>query len=359
MVLVPAATQLTGKRVVVVSDGALQYLPFSLLPSPDRIGTRPASGKTDHTQFTPLIAEHEVVNLPSVSVLAVLRQEIAGRKPPPRTVAVLADPVFDLNDTRVASAKVLQNDSGRQDAKQTAFSSQNSGEQNNSALASLESPSAETRSPTRNLTRSAVDVGLSTDGSLYLPRLLSSRREAKAILSAVPAGQGMEALDFKANRIMATSPDLAQYRIVHIATHGLLDSEHPEFSGLVLSLVDEHGKQQNGFLELQDIYNLNLPVDMVVLSACETGLGKEVDGEGLIGLTRGFMYAGSPRVVASLWKVDDAATAELMSRFYRAMVQDGLRLAAALRRAQIEMWKQERWTSPFNWAGFQMQGEWE
>jgi len=359
MVLVPAAMQLTGKRLVVVSDGALQYLPFSLLPSPDQIGNRLTAGKTDHTQFTPLIAEHEVVNLPSASVLAVLRGEIAGRKPAPKTVAVLADPVFELNDTRVASAQFRQKGSGRQDAKHTASSSQNSGEQNNSTVASLKSASPETSSPVGNLTRSAVDVGLSTDGNLHLTRLPSSRREAKAILSTVPAGQGMEALDFKASRITATGPELAQYRIVHIATHGLLDSEHPELSGLVLSLVDEHGKQQNGFLELQDIYNLNLPVDMVVLSACETGLGKEIDGEGLIGLTRGFMYAGAPRVVASLWKVDDAATAELMSRFYKAMVRDGLRPAAALRRAQVEMWKQERWASPFNWAGFQMQGEWK
>jgi CHAT domain-containing protein len=153
-------------------------------------------------------------------------------------------------------------------------------------------------------------------------------------------------------------PALSQYRIVHFATHGLLNSEHPEFSGLVFSLVNERGKAQDGFLQLQDIYNLNLSADLVVLSSCETALGKEISGEGLVGLTRGFMYAGATRVVASLWNVSDAATARLMADFYRAMEHDGLRPAAALRSAQIQMWKQKRWSSPYFWAAFQIQGEW-
>jgi len=97
----------------------------------------------------------------------------------------------------------------------------------------------------------------------------------------------------------------------------------------------------------------------VVLSACETGLGKEISGEGLIGLTRGFMYAGASRVVASLWKVSDVATAELMTDFYRAMEKDNLPPAAALRAAQIAMWKQRRWHQPYYWAAFQIQGEWK
>jgi CHAT domain-containing protein len=165
----------------------------------------------------------------------------------------------------------------------------------------------------------------------------------------------MAALDFKASRATATGGELAHYRIVHFATHGLLDSEHPQLSGLVLSLVDEHGEPQDGFLELQDIYNLDLPVDLVVLSACKTALGKEVDGEGLVGLTRGFMYAGARSVVASLWNVVDSATAELMTRFYRAL-RDPVGPASALRQAQIEMRKQR--ADPYYWAAFQMQGEW-
>ncbi len=151
---------------------------------------------------------------------------------------------------------------------------------------------------------------------------------------------------------------MSQYRIIHFATHGLLNSEHPELSGIVLSLVNENGQPVNGFLRLNEIYNLNLSADLVVLSACQTALGKEVKGEGLIGLTRGFMYAGSPRVVASLWKVDDVATAELMKLFYQKMLREQMRPAAALRAAKVEMWQQKRWNAPFYWAAFEIQGEW-
>ena len=130
-------------------------------------------------------------------------------------------------------------------------------------------------------------------------------------------------------------------------------------SALVFSMVDKHGQAQNGLLSLEDIYNLNLPVNLVVLSACETGLGKEIHGEGLIGLTRGFMYAGASRVVASLWNVADVGTAELMAEFYREMEREGKTPAAALRGAQISLWKQRRWHSPYYWAAFQIQGEWK
>jgi CHAT domain-containing protein len=153
------------------------------------------------------------------------------------------------------------------------------------------------------------------------------------------------------------SPEVGQYRIVHFATHGLLNNEHPELSGVVLSLVDQAGNPQDGFLRLHDIYNMKLPADLVVLSACNTGLGKDVRGEGLIGLTRGFMYAGASGVMSSLWKVDDEATAELMKIFYSAMLNDGLAPAAALRQAQLTLRKQKRWHSPYYWASFVLQGE--
>ena len=169
----------------------------------------------------------------------------------------------------------------------------------------------------------------------------------------------MKALDFDASRSLATSPALAQYRTIHFATHALLDNKHPELSGIVLTLVDRQGNPQGGFLSLQDIYNLNLPVDLVVLSACDTGLGKEIGGEGLVGLTRGFMYAGAPRVVASLWKVDDLATAELMARFYDAMEKQAMTPAAALRQAQLEISQQKRWADPYYWAGFVIEGDWK
>jgi LPXTG-motif cell wall-anchored protein len=127
----------------------------------------------------------------------------------------------------------------------------------------------------------------------------------------------------------------------------------------VLSLFDRQGNSQNGFLRLNDIYNLKLSADLVVLSACSSGLGKDVKGEGLIGLTRGFMYAGAAGVVASLWKVDDEATAELMKHFYEAMFKRGMSPAAALRDAQLALAKQPRWQSPYYWAGFVIQGQYD
>lgn len=320
----------TVKRLVIVSDGALQYIPFGVLPAPEFSGVAPDSAKS-----TSLIDKYEIINLPSASILTVLGHEKPGISTSAKVVAVLADPVFDAADQRISRA-----------AK--GHTSKAWG--HTASVFSL--GSAEGR-----LTRSASDVGLAKD-TLQLARLPFSRQEADSIVAMSPAGSSLEALDFKASRATATSPELSEYRIVHFATHGLLDSEHPEFSGLVFSLVDPSGRPQNGFLELQDIYNLKLHADLVVLSACETGLGKEIKGEGLVGLTRGFMYAGAPRVVASLWKVDDVATAELMAQFYKYVLQQKLSPAAALRAAQLDISHQRRWADPYYWAGFTIQGEW-
>jgi CHAT domain-containing protein/Tfp pilus assembly protein PilF len=320
MVVGPVVPLLSGKRLVIVGDGALQYIPFSALPTPGR-----------RTNAVPLIVEHEIINLPSASVLAELRRQRVGRRKAPNVVAMLADPVFDSKDERIkAGAQTLPPSSLR------PFSQQRT-----------------------DLTRSAKDLGLTRDGNPYLSRLLYTRNEADAVLAVTPPGKGMLALDFEASRTVATSPALAKYRIVHFATHGILNNKHPELSGLVLSLVNKEGRAQDGFLKLQDIYNLKLPVDLVVLSGCQTGLGEQVNGEGLISLTRGFMYAGATRVVASLWSVSDMATASLMADFYKAMEHDGMRPAAALRTAQIQMWKQRQWSAPYYWAAFQIQGEWQ
>ena len=178
------------------------------------------------------------------------------------------------------------------------------------------------------------------------------------ILAFVPEADSFKATGFAATRAAALNPALSQYRYLHFATHGLIDSERPGLSSLVLSLVDEAGKPQDGFLRAHEIYNLKFPAELVVLSACQTGLGKEVKGEGLMGLTRGFMYAGAARVVVSLWSVNDKATSELMTIFYRQMLKENQRPAAALRAAQIEMWKQKQWQAPYYWAAFVLQGEW-
>jgi CHAT domain-containing protein len=177
-------------------------------------------------------------------------------------------------------------------------------------------------------------------------------------MALVPGGRGTRAVDFSASRQTMLSAPWGRARIVHIATHGLLDAERPELSGLVLSLVDQEGRPQDGFLRLHEVYNLDWSADLVVLSACQTALGKEIKGEGLVGLTRGFMYGGAPRVVASLWNVNDSATAQLMKRFYAGLLGQKLSPAAALRAAQVEMWRRQPARSPYFWAPFVLQGEW-
>lgn len=304
MLLGPVEGLLAGQPLLVVGDGALQYLPFGALPVP----TPPAAAGR-----APLIARHEVVSLPSASALAVLRRELAGRSPAPKTLAVLADPVFRPEDSRVI----------------------------------------------RNARRGIPgDLRAGEIDPRQLPRLFFSRREAEAIAKLVPEAQRFTATGFAATRSVATGGKLASYRMIHFATHGLIDSRRPELSSLVLSLVNEQGEPQNGFLRLHDIYNLELQADLVVLSACQTALGQEIRGEGLVGLTRGFMYAGAARVLASLWSVDDRATSVLMERFYGHMISGGMSPAAALREAQVEMSRDPRWRSPYYWAGFSLQGEW-
>src|SRR5262249_42644834 len=352
MLLGPISAQLQqewkGKRLAIVASGALEYVPFAVLPAPEterqgdgateRQGDRATRRQGDReTSSRPvaLIAEHEIVNLPSASALALIRKEGAGRRMPTKTLAALADPVFEASDPRLAATRKKAS--------------------SNSLIASVRSTeSAPFPSPlTSELARSARSFH--RDG---FSRLIFSNEEAEFITGLAPKGSTLKATGFEASRQLAASGELGKYRIVHFATHGLINSEHPELSGLVLSLVDENGKPQDGFLRMSEIFNLEMPADLVVLSACQTALGKEVKGEGLVGLTRGFMHAGAQRVVASLWQVDDLATAELMKRFYSGMLKENLRPAAALREAQIEMSGSSRWSSPYYWAGFVIQGEW-
>ncbi|MCY7375715.1 MAG: CHAT domain-containing protein [Pyrinomonadaceae bacterium] len=323
IILAPAAAFLTNKRLLIVADGALQYVPFSSLESP---GSRKAKDQKPKTKNRFLIESNEIVNLPSVSVLAVLRKETQNRKLPAKTLAVLADPVFDEADERMPAVI------GKNKSK------------------------TEYITVSKKQTRNGGDFA--TRNGLNLPRLPFTRREADSITAFVPPNQRKKFFDFAANRQTAMSSELADYRFVHFATHGFINNENPELSGIVLSLFDENGKEQDGFLRVGDIYNLKLPVETVVLSGCKTGLGKEIKGEGLVGLTRGFMYAGARRVAVSLWDVNDEATAELMGKFYRKML-DGEKLspAAALRGAQIEMIKDKRWQNPYFWSVFTLQGE--
>jgi CHAT domain-containing protein len=314
MLLGSVASRIKGKRLLIVGEGVLQYLPFAALPEP---------GAGEKGKASPLIANHEIVTAPSASVMAVLRQETAGRKQAEKALLVLADPVFTADDARVVQ----------------------------------QGTTVATASVTQAVTTDALKPSDDLGGQEFL-RLRFSRHEAQEIARLTPPALTRVALDFDASRETVLSTDLGQYRIVHLATHSLLDNQRPELSGVVLSLVDRSGRPQNGFLRLYDIYNLRLGSDLVVLSACQTARGGEIVGEGLIGLTRGFLYAGAPRVVATLWEVDDRTTALVMKHFYEGMLIRGQRPAAALRSAQAEVARTQGWDAPYYWAAFTLQGEW-
>jgi CHAT domain-containing protein len=323
LILAPVANQLPNKRLLIVADGALQNIPFAALPLPNT------------ATYTPLLKNHEIINAPSASSVAVSRQQ--KHSIGPKTLAILADPVFRNDDGRIA-----ERNANALDACAPALADK--GKSNTLIAQNLP----------RDLQSTLRDLDLRG-----IQRLPNTRREAEKILALVPANQRTAACAFAANYSRVTQPKgdrLDQYRMIHFATHGFVNDSQPQFSGLVLSLVDAQGKPQDGFLRLHNIFNLRLAADLVVLSACQTGMGKDIKGEGLVGLTRGFMYAGSKRVVTSLWSIADDATADLMAEFYRGMLQQKQTPAAALRSAQLKMW--EKKPDPYLWGAFTLQGEW-
>jgi CHAT domain-containing protein/predicted negative regulator of RcsB-dependent stress response len=290
MLLSPVAAQLRQKRLVIVGDGALQYIPFAALP-------KPATDK-------PLLVEHEIVGLPSASTLIAVRVNRAKIQPANKTIAVLADPVFGRQDERAKQIKI------------------------NGQFSKIE--------------------------DIY-GRLPNTRQEASQISLLVPPDRRSLNLDFGANRQRAIAPEIGQYRFVHLATHGILDSKRPERSGMIFSVLSDRGELQRSLLSTSDVFNLKLSADLVVLSGCQTALGKSIKGEGLIGLTGGLMYSGAKQVVSSLWSVDDPKTALFMTDFYQGMLQKNLPPATALRQTQLKMWKQQQ--APYYWAAFVIQGE--
>jgi CHAT domain-containing protein len=281
------------RRIVIVADGALQYVPFSLLH---------LRGSSQ-----PLIERVEIVTAPSASTVVAMRRLVANR-PSQHGIAVFADPVFGADDERL--------DHGRRAARPAA-------------------------------TRGGTTLA-------ELSRLPYTRNEAESILRLAPRGS-LRALGFEARREAVVSADLAGFDVIHFATHAIVDAER---TGIVLSLLDAHGRNVNGMIALQDVFSLRLGASLVVLSACRTALGSDLRGEGMVSLVRAFMHAGVPRVAATYWDVKDASTAALMRSFYRAMLVDHLPPAAALRSAQLEMLRGGRWRAPHHWAAFTLQGDW-
>ena len=339
ILLAPLKDKITGKRLVIVADGVLQQIPFAALadPSGEGVEKKISSGNnrgglipeaipnkpgTADTNYQPLMLKHEIVNLPSASTIAIQREKIAKRNIAPKKIAILADPVYSPKDQRVTGKE-------------------------------------ETITPELDLERSALKRSAKSLNRTGWSRLPNTKIEAQEILKLVSSANNLQAFDFDANYNWATSKNLNQYQILHFATHGFVNPDQPELSGIVLSLVNKDGKQVPGYLRLADLFEQDYPAELIVLSACETGLGKNVSGEGVVGLTRGLMYAGAARVALSLWKVDDKGTSVLMQEFYKQMLQENKTPSEALQAAQRKLWSNPDWRSPHYWAAFTLQGEWK
>jgi CHAT domain-containing protein len=299
------AGKLSGKRLIIVPDGELHYFPIAALPLPN-------SDSDD-----PILLTNETIYEPSAQTLAVLSK---SRKQPSETaknLLVFSDPIFTSDDARFPAEKL-----------------------------SMENEIVQTRENERYRIIESLNK---------LPRLAASKDESDMITRTVGASDTENYSGFSATRENLLNLKTNEYKILHFATHGYVNEEHPELSGIVLSRYDENGRKLNEFFRIQDIYALDLNADLVVLSACETGIGKEIKGEGLMSLNNAFLQTGAKTVVASLWKVEDNVTLELMKHFYGAMASENLTPSQSLRQAQIKL--REKYKSPFYWAAFTVQGD--
>jgi CHAT domain-containing protein len=296
-----------NKRLIIVPDGKLGYFPVSALPLPD-------SEKDE-----PILLSNEVVYEPSASTLSILAKNNKQINPASKSLLIFSDPVFSAEDSRLSPEN------------KTDLNVQNETGEKFRFVESLNS----------------------------LVRLDASKTEADSIIEILGNTNADNFSGFSANRDRLLETNAADYKILHFATHGLIDESRPELSGIILSRFDENGQQLDEFFRLHDIYGMNLKSDLVVLSACNTGIGKQVRGEGLMSLNNAFLSVGAKSVMSSLWKVEDGATLELMKNFYEAMANERLSPSKALQKAQIKMQKSNRYNSPFYWAAFTVQGDYK
>jgi CHAT domain-containing protein len=317
--IAPAASMIGNRRLVIVADGALNFVPFEALVTTDRGG--------DYSSLDYLIKTNKVSYAPSASVTAAVRDQ---KRAVGRNILLVADPVFSANDPRLPTGSTASR------AEVTR------GLGLDTAVTDVNGPATE------------------SSGPLRLPRLAGTRIEAEQIarLAKGSGAQGDLWLDLGANEDDLKHRDLQSYRAVHLATHGVLDAMRPQFSGLVLSLVGNKA-DDDGFLRTGEVFNLRLGAPLVMLSACETGLGKVKRGEGVIGLSRAFMYAGATTVGVTLWSVADKPTAELMTDFYRRLLGPNPSSSDAIREAQLAMISGKKYSAPFYWAPFVLVGEWK
>lgn len=304
LLIQPVAQLIAGKRLAILADGSLHAFPFAVLPSP-----------SSTAGFRPLIVDHELVYLPSASVLRALRRKSATRQAPGSELAILADAVFERTDSRLKRGTV---------------------DMNEPALSRAFDP-------------------------FRLGRLTQSAREAELITALAGERHVLTALGFSATRELFLGGELERFRILHLATHGLVHEAAPELSGLMFSNFDSSGQPIDGFVRVADITASRFRAELVTLSACQSALGEAIRGEGLFSVGRGFLEAGVPRVIATLWSIEDEAATELMKLFYEGILRHGLTAPAALRRAQVSMWEKPAkpgWQRPTYWAPFVLLGDW-
>ena len=294
-----------NKRLIVVPDGKLGYFPVSALPLPNSENNEP------------ILLSNEVVYQPSASTLSILAKNTQRKNSASKSLLIFSDPVFSADDSRLSPENKNDLSANNETGEKFRF------------VESLNS----------------------------LARLDFSKTEADSIVDILGKSNADNFSGFAANREKLLNINTTDYKILHFATHGLIDESRPELSGIVLSRFDENGNKSDEFFRLHDIYGMNLNSDLVVLSACNTGIGKEVRGEGLMSLNNAFLSVGAKSVMSSLWKVEDGATLELMKNFYDAMANENLTPSKALQQAQIKMRRNSRYQSPFYWAAFTVQGD--
>ncbi len=302
--LLADAVKRSMTKMIIVPDGGLAMLPFGALPE---------SGCSSPSA-EPLVSGHEITLTPSLSVFLSPKPK-AEKDSFQGEVAIVADPVFDAADPRAAA----------------------------STIEATKKDSHPVRYP---------------ETAAALPRLLNAGYEARAIQETVGKAAGKDSVflaqGFDASVDTVLGPAMRDYRIWHLATHGVYDENMPEFSGLVFSLLGRDGRPRFGFLKAHDIAQLNVTAELVVLSACDSAAGQNVNGEGVMGLSYAFLRAGAKQVVSTLWSIDDAKSRELMIAFYKELMRNGKNAAAALRQSQLTLMRQSHNSSPYYWAGFEL-----
>ncbi|MEM7586085.1 MAG: tetratricopeptide repeat protein [Acidobacteriota bacterium] len=294
LLLAPAQSQISrAQRLLILPDGPLHSLPFAALSDPSH-----SDGSRSLIESQPI---HVAASATVFALLKATRQELRSQR-----IVGFGDPLFQSADLQDSASPQM-----------------------------------------RSATRAGFD---------FQP-LPASRTELEGLRTLFPERAqiflGAEATEHRAKTIDRATTHL------HIATHGLLDDRFPLDSALAFSIPESWREgEENGLLQAWEIFEqIRLDADLVTLSACDTGRGKVLGGEGLMGLTRAFQYAGARSVLASLWSVSDRSTADLMKRFYRYL-GEGQSKAEALRNAQLDLLRDAEYSHPFHWAGFQLFGDW-